>query len=201
MLCPVAQALEDRWHELKPWDGAQDVLASLHGRTKLAAVTNCSKRLGILAADCLKTHWDCVVTAEQAGYYKPNPRPYRLALEHLGVAASDAAFVAGSGFDLIGTSAVGLRTYWHNRVGLKRPEGAPPPNLESPTLEALIPCKAGAPDVRLASSNQQHHHPTIVSAGPAACKANQVMQEIRPHRRARMALPSVRETFVSSANL
>ena len=36
-----------------------------------------------------------------------------------------------------GTSRVGMDTYWHNRVGLKRPEGAPPPLRESRTLEDL----------------------------------------------------------------
>jgi 2-haloacid dehalogenase len=137
------QALKDLWLELKPWSGAQNALDALQGRTKLAVVTNCSKHLGLLAAGRFATPWDCVITAEEAGYYKPNPRPYRLALERLGVAATDAAFVAGSGFDLIGTSAVGLRTYWHNRVGLKRPEGAPPPDLESPSLDALIPWLEG----------------------------------------------------------
>ena len=38
---------------------------------------------------------------------------------------AEAAFVAGSGYDMFGTASVGLRTYWHNRVGLARPEGAP----------------------------------------------------------------------------
>jgi 2-haloacid dehalogenase len=139
----VSRALEDRWHELKPWSGAQETLDALQGKIKLAVVTNCSNRLGMLAADQLKTRWDCVMTAQEAGYYKPNPRPYRLALERLGVPAAEAVFVAGSAFDLIGTSAVGLRTYWHNRVGLTRPEGAPPPDFESPTLESLIPWLEG----------------------------------------------------------
>jgi 2-haloacid dehalogenase len=66
-----------------------------------------------------------------------DPRPYRLALARLGVAPAEAAFVAGSGYDLFGTAAVGLRTYWHNRIGLGRPAGAPPPALESPALDAL----------------------------------------------------------------
>ena len=139
----VPQALEARWSELSPWSGVQSVLDALEGRTKLAVVTNCSKRLGSLAADRLKTRWDCVVTAEEAGFYKPNPRPYRMALERLDVSASDAAFVAGSGFDLIGTSAVGLRTYWHNRVGLKRPDAAPPPDLESRSVDLLVPWLEG----------------------------------------------------------
>jgi 2-haloacid dehalogenase len=139
----AADALEARWLELAPWSGAQAALDALQGRTKLAVVTNCSQRLGLLAAERLRTRWDCVVTAEAAGTYKPDPRPYRLALDRIGVPASDAAFVAGSGYDLIGTAAVGLRSYWHNRIGLARPARAPPANFESPTLDHLVPWLEG----------------------------------------------------------
>jgi len=97
----------------------------------------------MLAAGRLNIPWDCVVTAETAGYYKPDPRPYRLALARIDVPAAEAAFVAGSGYDLFGARAVGLRTYWHNRVALKRPDRAPPANFESPTLDQLIPWLEG----------------------------------------------------------
>lgn len=139
----AADTLEARWLELPPWSGAQAALDALAGRTKLGVVTNCSIRLGRQAAERLRTRWDCIVTAEEAGCYKPDPRPYRLALATLGVAPGEAAFVAGSGYDLFGTSAVGLRTYWHNRVGLARPDGAPPAALERPTLDDLLPWLEG----------------------------------------------------------
>ena len=139
----AADALEARWLDLPVWSGAQQALDALEGRTKLAVVTNCSIRLGALAAARLKTPWDCVITAEEAGAYKPDPHPYRLALDRLGVASQEAAFVAGSGYDLFGTSAVGLKTYWHNRVGLARPDGAPAAALERPTLDDLIPWLEG----------------------------------------------------------
>jgi 2-haloacid dehalogenase len=139
----AADALQARWLELAPWSGAQEAVDALQGQTRLGVITNCSQRLGLLAAGRLNTHWDCVVTAEMAGHYKPDPRPYRLALERIGVPASEAAFVAGSGYDLIGTAAVGLRSYWHNRVGLARPARAPPADFESPTLDHLIPWLEG----------------------------------------------------------
>ncbi|HEY8333356.1 MAG TPA: HAD-IA family hydrolase [Tardiphaga sp.] len=135
----VVDALEASWESLPVWSGAQAALDQLAGRTRLAVVTNCSARLGRMAAARLRTNWDVVVTAEEAGFYKPDPRPYRLALEMLGVAAADTAFVAGSGYDLFGTSAVGLRTYWHNRVGLARPDGAPAAERESANLDDLVP--------------------------------------------------------------
>lgn len=131
------QSLEDRWDELPVWSGADELLATLKPHCKLAVVTNCSRRLGQRAAARLRTPWDVVVTSEDAGFYKPDPRPYRLALERLELQASDAAFVAGSGYDLFGTSRVGLPTYWHNRVGLSRPQGAPLADAESPTLQAV----------------------------------------------------------------
>jgi 2-haloalkanoic acid dehalogenase type II len=133
----AADALEARWPELAPWSGVATALDALAGNTRLAVVTNCSRRLGALAAARLGVRWDCVVTAEDAGAYKPDPRPYRLALAQLGVTPGAAAFVAGSGYDLFGTAALGLATYWHNRAGLARPDGAPPAALESPTLDAL----------------------------------------------------------------
>jgi 2-haloacid dehalogenase len=139
----AAVALEAHWLELAPWSGVPAVLDALQARSKLVVVTNCSRRLGMLAAARLNVRWDCVMTAEEAGYYKPDPRPYRLALATIGVHAAEAVFVAGSGYDLFGTSAVGLRTYWHNRSGLERPRGAPAADFESPTLDNLFPWLEG----------------------------------------------------------
>ena len=102
-------------------------------------VTNCSRALGHRAAALLGVDWDVVVTSEEAGYYKPDPRPYQLALARLDVQPGRAAFVAGSGYDLFGTSRVGLRTYWHNRVGMALPPGAPEPERQSPGLAEALP--------------------------------------------------------------
>ena len=143
LLESTADALDARWLDLPVWNGAREALDALKRRTRLAVVTNCSIRLGRLAAARLRTDWDCVITAEEAGAYKPDPRPYRLTLDRLGVAPQDAAFVAGSGYDLFGTSAVGLRTFWHNRIGLARPDGAPEASLERSTLDDLVPWLEG----------------------------------------------------------
>jgi 2-haloacid dehalogenase len=134
----VPQALEEHWLELAPWSGAVAALQQLQPHCKLAVVTNCSSRLGRQAASILPVQWDAVVTAEEAGTYKPDPRPYRLALDQLGVSPHEAAFVAGSSYDMFGTAHVGLRTYWHNRVGLPLVSGAQAPEVESPTLDSLV---------------------------------------------------------------
>lgn len=133
-----AEALDAQWDRLQPWDDAPDFLAALRDRTRLGVVTNCSERLGHRAAAVLGMPLDVVVTAERAGFYKPRSEPYRLALAELGLPASRVLFIAGSGFDLIGTAAVGLPTLWHNRAGIPKPEAAPAPIAEARTLTELV---------------------------------------------------------------
>ncbi|HUG76093.1 MAG TPA: HAD-IA family hydrolase [Burkholderiales bacterium] len=134
----LAASLEEQWETIAPWEDAPALLRRLAQDHRLGVVTNCSERLGRAAARRLEVAWDVVVTSERAGFYKPHPAPYRLALAELGLPAQEVLFVAGSGFDLIGTARVGLDTYWHNRVGLARPEAAPAPLREAPTLEGLF---------------------------------------------------------------
>jgi len=129
--------LETAWQTLSPWPGVTDTLRGLKATHRLGVVTNCSERLGRIAAECVGVPFDVIVTSERAGYYKPDPHPYQLALDDLGLPASKVLFVAGSGYDLFGTAACGLDTYWHNRIGLAAPAGAPAPLLQSPDLAAL----------------------------------------------------------------
>ena len=137
-----AAALQQSWNEIAPWEEAPRVLKSLKG-LKLGVVTNCSERLGRAAAAKLGVPFDVIVTAERAGFYKPDPAPYRLALSELHLEAAEVLFVAGSGFDLIGTGRVGLDTYWHNRVGLQRPAAAPAPLHESRSLDGVTRVACG----------------------------------------------------------
>ena len=134
----LANRLQESWEALEPWDDARGVLEHLAKDYRLGVVTNCSQRLGRAAARRMGVAFDVVVTAERAGYYKPHPRPYQLALHELNLPPEGALFVAGSAFDLVGTAAVKLDTYWHNRVGLERPDEAPPPLREARTLKELF---------------------------------------------------------------
>jgi len=134
----LALRLVQEWSTLEPWPEAPRVLRELN--CPLGVVTNCSESLGRAAARRVGVPFEVIVTSERAGFYKPDPRPYRLALEELKLEPSQVLFVAGSGFDLVGTARVGLDTYWHNRVGLKRPENAPPPMHESRSLGDLVDC-------------------------------------------------------------
>lgn len=133
----LAQQLDENWKNLQPWPEAVSVLRQLKQDYQLGVVTNCSERLGHLAAEQVGVPFDIIVTSDRAGFYKPDPRPYQLALDQAGIKAKDAVFVAGSAYDLIGTAKVGIPTFWHNRIGLKAPENAPMPIREMATLNEL----------------------------------------------------------------
>ena len=130
--------LEAAWETLEPWEDAPEVLARLARTHRLGVVTNCSQRLGRIAAKRVGIEFDVIVTAERAGYYKPHPAPYKMAMHELNLGPAVVLFVAGSAFDLVGTARVELDTFWHNRVGLKRPEGTPPPLREARSLKELF---------------------------------------------------------------
>src|SRR5215207_10046525 len=53
----AAARLESGWLNLPAWSGAQDALDAIGARAKLGIVTNCSRRLGRMAAGLLKTRW------------------------------------------------------------------------------------------------------------------------------------------------
>ena len=133
----LADELEKHWCTLRGWPEALDVLKELKKDYRLGVVTNCSERLGRMAADQVGIAFDVVVTAAQTGFYKPDPRPYEMALSIAGVTASEALFVAGSAYDMKGTSKVGLATIWHNRIGMATPEGIPSPMVTIKTLSEL----------------------------------------------------------------
>ncbi len=134
----LQQDLEAAWETLEPWEDALPVLHRLAKTYRLGVVTNCSERLGRIAAERVGVAFDVVVTAQRAGYYKPHPAPYTMAMAELNLQPQAVLFVAGSAFDLVGTARVEVDTFWHNRVGLKRPEGTPPPLREERTLEKLF---------------------------------------------------------------
>jgi 2-haloalkanoic acid dehalogenase type II len=134
----LADLLDARYAELRPWPDVAPVLRRLaDAGLKLGVVTNCSRRLGEVAARQVGVPFDRVVTAAEAGFYKPDPRAYRLGVAALGVPAEKCLFVAGSSYDVIGTAKVGLPTYWHDRIGMTPPANAPTPLAHERTLGRL----------------------------------------------------------------
>lgn len=119
-----AAEMDERWDELEPWPEAPGVVSDLASQCTVAVVTNCSEELGRRAAAIVSPHFEVVLSAERAGYYKPNSKIYGGALGALGLPAERVLYVAGSPFDVCGASAMGMPVYWHNRIGLVHDEAA-----------------------------------------------------------------------------
>lgn len=140
----LAANLIARWGEIRPWPEAPAVLRALGERLPLAVVTNCSEALGTRAAALVGVPFAAVITAERAGWYKPDPHPYRQALAALGVPAERALFLAGSPFDVPGAAGVGMPVVWHNRLGLPPAAGEHQPLATIATLDPLPRLADGA---------------------------------------------------------
>ena len=129
-----ATTLLSRWGEAQPWPDVRKTFGAI-GSTPRFIVTNCSQKLGERAAK-QAGEFSFVMTAERAGAYKPDPRPYRAALAEIGLDATRVLFVAGSAHDVGGAKRIGMDVYWANRLGAAPPEDAVP-TVHAPDLGQL----------------------------------------------------------------
>lgn len=133
-----AEALIRRWGELEPWPEAREVMRVLLEKVPVAVATNSSHSLADIAVAALGVSIPVVVTAEEAGYYKPHPSPYRIALDRLQLASTSVLFVAGSAADVPGASAVGMSVFWHNRSRLVLDDAQVQPQYVSDSLWPIL---------------------------------------------------------------
>lgn len=115
----------DGWSELKPYPDVAPALRAVG--LPVVALTNTSQRLAEIAAGRLGIELHAVVSAETAGWYKPDERAYRAGWVAAGASrAAECLFVAGSPHDVGGAAAAGLDVFWVNRRRQAVPEGAAP---------------------------------------------------------------------------
>jgi len=111
-------------------------LTRLQTRYRLVPITNCDDDLFAGSAERLGITFDDVVTAQQAGAYKPDERPFRLAFERVGVPRERILHVAQSLWhDHVTAQRLGLTSVWINRRAGRSGGGATPPAEASPDLE------------------------------------------------------------------
>ncbi len=82
---------------------------------------------------------DAILSVEDVGIYKPDPRTYQLATDGLGVAAENICFMSSNGWDAAGAGAFGFRVVWVNRYGQPVEHLPAKPDL---VLETLTPLPA-----------------------------------------------------------
>ncbi|MFP6679381.1 MAG: haloacid dehalogenase type II [Dehalococcoidia bacterium] len=103
------------WHRLDPWPEAVSGLARLKSKFiitslsngSVALLTNMAKRAGI--------PWDCVLSSELSGHYKPDPQSYLKAAELLGLEPGEVMMTAAHQNDLRAASDQGLKTAFVRR--------------------------------------------------------------------------------------
>ncbi|WPB86445.1 haloacid dehalogenase type II [Sediminicoccus rosea] len=77
--------------------------------------------------------FDAVISVEEVGNFKPDPRVYQRAVDRLGVPAEAIAFQSSNAWDAHAASAFGMRVVWCNRYGQRRERlpGAPDHEIHS----------------------------------------------------------------------
>jgi 2-haloacid dehalogenase len=121
--------LVDSWLGLAPFPDAADALASVAPRPRWILSNGTRAMLEpMVAQSSLAAHVDGILSADQAGIYKPSPRVYQIAVERLRVAPENIGFVSSNGWDAAGAKAYGFTTFWINRSGLPVERHAAPPD-------------------------------------------------------------------------
>jgi 2-haloacid dehalogenase len=102
--------LVDSWHRLDPWPDVRPGLEALRGERVVATLSNGHVALLVDLARHGDLRFDCVISAELAHVYKPDPEVYLTAARLLGVEPAELMLVASHPWDLKGARNAGLRT-------------------------------------------------------------------------------------------
>jgi len=106
----------------KPFPDTRDAILELQKLVKVALITNTDNQIIQETERMLDVKFDEIITAEQAGAYKPSHKGFLLARERLGLDVSEI-WHAGFGFkyDIVPATELGYTTVWVNRQGEVRP--------------------------------------------------------------------------------
>jgi 2-haloacid dehalogenase len=138
-----AGALPESIANWKPFTDTIESLRRLKDDRKLAVISNIDDDLFALTAPKLGVAFDEVITAQQAGCYKPCLKLFRMAQSRCGVAPEEWLHVGQSIYhDVVPAQSLGIATVWVNRpsprqgIGAVKP-AAGKPDLEVPDLKTL----------------------------------------------------------------
>lgn len=122
------------WHRLRPWPDSVAGLTRLRTRFTLATLSNGNVALLVNMAKHAGLPWDCILSAELARAYKPDPAAYRMACDLLELLPEQVLMVAAHQGDLRAAQAVGLRAAFITRpleFGAERvPDLTPDPTFD-----------------------------------------------------------------------
>jgi 2-haloacid dehalogenase len=109
------------WHALPPWPDAAAGLRRLRTRYVTAALSNGGFALLTHLVKAAALPFDCILSAELARAYKPDPNAYQHNVRLLDVRPEETLMVAAHVWDLAGARSAGLRTAFVERPAEKGP--------------------------------------------------------------------------------
>jgi 2-haloacid dehalogenase len=125
------------WHRLRPWPDTVEGLTLLKRRFVVSPLSNGNFALLTNMGKAAGLPWDCIISAELFGAYKPDPRTYRGAARLLGLEPGEVMMVAAHGLDLKAARGEGLATAFVSRPLEWGPDRVPePPPEPAPDLVA-----------------------------------------------------------------
>ena len=98
------------WHRLSPWPDAVSGLKRLRRQYIVATLSNGNVALLTNMAKFGGLPWDCILSAELTGHYKPDPEVYETAAALLGLLPNEVMMVAAHPGDLRASQVVGFQT-------------------------------------------------------------------------------------------
>jgi len=130
--------LLDAYLDLSPYPDVATVLVTLAPMPRLVLSNGTREMLELLAATTgLASHLDAILSVDAAGVYKPSPRVYQLAVDHLKLLPPRIGFVSSNGWDAVGAKAFGLTAIWVNRAGAPLERHGPKPDAIIGSLAEL----------------------------------------------------------------
>jgi 2-haloacid dehalogenase len=133
--------LLDAYRTLDAYPEVPAVLAELRRRgAKCAILSNGSPEMlaGAVGSAGLADLLDAVLSVEEAGIFKPDPRVYRLVLDRFGVGGGEVSFQSSNAWDIAGAAAFGFSAVWINRTAQPREYADIGPIREVSDLKALL---------------------------------------------------------------
>ncbi|RLT43027.1 MAG: haloacid dehalogenase type II [Chloroflexi bacterium] len=103
------------WHRLRPWPDALEGLTRLKQKYIIAPLSNGNLSLLTNMAKHAGLSWDCILSAELARHYKPDPEAYLTACRLLDLPPEQVLMVAAHEGDLRAAASVGMRTAYVHR--------------------------------------------------------------------------------------
>jgi len=92
--------------------GALETLRARGLRLGVLAQSSAAATDSVLRFAGLRDRFELALSAQDAGAYKPDLRPYRMAIERTGADGADICFVSTHWWDVAGAKRAGMRTGW-----------------------------------------------------------------------------------------